>query len=168
MVGAAVTSATLTGLTNGITYTVSVTAVNAANLSSGGNASTSATVRPLVQPGAPKNAALSNSAKNILTLTWQAPDSTTTSALPSGYVIQSSNDGIIWGSEISVDSATSSYAFTVGNPDGSKFFARVLAISSAGRSGFATVAANRGWTPEPVSNLHITSTGDHKIGRAHV
>ncbi len=99
-VSAASTSHTITGLTNGWLYTVTIQAVNARGASA---ATAPATGTPAAVPGAPSNVGVSQPAApapgttdyrgDRLVVTWSAPAGNSTAAV-TGYVVQRRNSAI--------------------------------------------------------------------------
>lgn len=92
------TSATVTGLTRGSTYSFRVAAVNA--LGQGPYLDLQSTVIPSVLPSAPSSVTVTNSISSqvysgpIANLTWSAPDNGGNPI--TDYVIQFSGDGVTW------------------------------------------------------------------------
>ncbi|MEI7943576.1 MAG: fibronectin type III domain-containing protein [Actinomycetes bacterium] len=161
MVGSSSNAATVSGLTNGVSYTFSIQALNVAGYSS---ASASAIATPLVAPGAPKNLTLTPSSATQTTLTWIAPDTTTVTATPISYDLQWSSNGITWSNVETTTATAFTYTFTSGVADGSKFYARVAAVTVNGRGAFATTAISKGWKPSPTTAPAITSLSDKTVG----
>jgi hypothetical protein len=83
-------SCTVTGLTNGTSYTFSVTARNANGTGSASVASGSVT--PSTTPGAPTSVSATNAENTQSVVTWVAPVSTGGAAI-TGYTVTSSTGG---------------------------------------------------------------------------
>ena len=122
-------SCTFTGLTNGTSYTFTVTATNAAGTGSASSASSAAV--PATTPGAPTTV-LGTAGNTQVALTWTAPGSTGGAAI-SGYKVEySSNSGSSWSTATSnTGSATASYTVT-GLTNLSTYIFKVSAINGAG------------------------------------
>jgi hypothetical protein len=181
-VGAAVTNATVSGLTNGTTYTFTVKAINIAGASAG---ATSNAIVPRTLPGAPTNvSAVPGDAS--ATVSWIAPSNT--GGLPLiGYVVTPLLNGVLQSPLSLLSTATTqtvtglvngaTYTFTVkattlsGNGPASATSNAVTprtvpgaptGVTAAGGDGSATVswtapasdggAAITGYTVTPIAN----------------
>lgn len=132
------TTATVTGLTNGVDYVFKVLAVN--KLGIGMSSATSAVLTPITVPNAPTSIK-GVARKKQVTLTWSAP----TSAGGGGvfdYVVQfSRNKGSTW--TTFVDGVSGSTTATVtGLTSGIPYVFRVAAVNAAGTSAFSTTSAS--------------------------
>ncbi|GGK06999.1 hypothetical protein GCM10010123_40970 [Pilimelia anulata] len=118
---------TVTGLSNGTTYTVTVRAVNAVG---GGAASGSAAVTPATVPGAPTSLVV-DAHHESLTLTFQPPGSTGGDAL-TGYQY-SLDDGQTWATLPTAGGTGGARVGTVTNlVNGTTYTVRVRAVNSVG------------------------------------
>jgi titin len=122
-----VASTTVTGLTNGTTYSFRVSALNAVG---SGAASTAVTSTPASVPTVPQ--ALATTASNgQVVLVWNAPASNGGSAV-TGYRIERSTDGITWNT-ISSGVAGNTHTVT-GLTNGVTLMFRIAATNSIGDS----------------------------------
>lgn len=156
---ASATSTTVTGLTNGTAYTVTVTAANAAG--PGATSSPSGPVTPRTVPGAPTGLAATAPRHSSADLTWTAPSSTGGAPItgyqitvtPGGRIV--STPGTVTGSTVTatVDDLTNGTAYT---------FA-VTALNAAG-AGAASAASNpatpRDTTPGAATGVAVSDTTD--------
>ena len=127
---------TLTGLTNGTTYSIRVAANNAI----GRGAYTSAISRvPATTPGTPTGlAATGGSASGRLALSWTAPASTGGSAITS-YTVEYTPSG---GSAQTVSTASSSSSYNLdGLTNGTSYSVRVRAVNAVGAGSYGTSAS---------------------------
>jgi hypothetical protein len=92
-VAANTTVATITGLTNGTAYTVSVTATNAAGTSPAAQAAP-VTPKASIVPGAPANVIASTTAAGAVAVQWSPPMSPGTAAI-TGYAISATTGGAV-------------------------------------------------------------------------
>ncbi|MCK9408260.1 MAG: fibronectin type III domain-containing protein [Bacteroidetes bacterium] len=132
----ATAAATVTGLTNGTSYTFRVSAVNAAG--TGGASDVSAAVIPRTTPGPPTSVSGTSGNTEVL-LTWTAP-SNGGSAI-TDYVIQSSPDGSIW-TTFADGTSTSTSATVTGLTNGQAYTFRVAASNIAGTGNFSSASSS--------------------------
>ena len=128
---ASATSVVVTGLTNGTSYTFTVTATN--GVGTGPASAPSNAVTPLAVPGAPTGVTATRGNASA-TVSWTAPASTGGSAITS-YTVRSNT-----GSVVTVDGSTLSTAVT-GLTDGTSYTFTVTATNAAG-SGPASAPSN--------------------------
>ena len=124
-VGRTATSATITGLTGGVSYRFTVTAVNAAGNSSASSASSAVT--PYTVPGTPTDVmALAGDRRAIIS--WTAPTDNGGSTI-TGYTVTS----VFGGYSATVSSSETSATITNMTPEVAYTF-RVVATNAAGNS----------------------------------
>ena len=136
-----VTSATVTGLTNGTAYTFRVSAVNAAGT---GAASATVTATPRTKPGAPQSvtavvAPASGVGSGQVKVSWSAPTSNGGSPI-TAYVVQRSTNGTTWAT-VATTGATARSHLATGLSNGIRYYFRVLARNAVGDTASATVSA---------------------------
>jgi hypothetical protein len=130
-VSAEARTATVTGLTNGTTYTFTVTAVNAAGTSA---AATSGAVAPATVPAPPAQpTAVAGDGSAVVS--WKAPSSTGGSAI-TGYTVTS----VPGGASATVPAGVTSVTLT-GLTNGTSYAFQVVATNAVGASTAATSAA---------------------------
>ncbi len=129
------TSATVTGLSNGTSYTFRVSAVNAIGT---GSASSTATATPATTPGIPTSLA-GVAASGQTALTWTAPVSTGGSAITDYVVEYKLSSDLSWTTFADGTSATASATVT-GLTNGSSYDFRVSATNSAGTGSVSDTA----------------------------
>ena len=138
-----VTSATVTGLTNGTPYTFRVSAINAA-----GTGATSATVTatPRSVPGAPTGLATTVAlpangvGSGEVALSWTAPAANGGSAITDYLVEYSSNGGTSWTTFTDATSTVTSATVT-GLTNGTPYTFRVSATNAAGTGTASTTTS---------------------------
>ncbi|WP_084074970.1 fibronectin type III domain-containing protein [Demequina sp. NBRC 110052] len=148
------TAATVTGLTNGITYEVRVSAVNAA----GPGLSAEASATPEALPSAPLALEVTP-ADGALSLAWQAPADDGGRAV-SHYLIEHRVEGGVWeGIETAADDGT---AYELGGlVNGTFYEVRVSARNSVGVGpAIEVVAAAPRTTPDAPTGLDVTPGAD--------
>ncbi len=127
-------SATVTGLTNGTSYTFRVSATNVAG--TGATSTVSAAVVPRTVPGAPTSV-VGTAGNSQVSLTWSAPASTGGSVI-TDYVVQfSSNGGSTW-STFADGTSTSTSATVTGLTNGTSYVFQVAAVNVAGTGSYST------------------------------
>ncbi len=147
------TSATVTGLTNGTSYLFEVAAANSAGL---GTYTRSASVTPRTVPGAVTDLA-GTAGNGQVTLMWTAPLSEGGSAITDYVIQQSSNGGVTWTTFTdAVSTATS--ATVTGLTNGTSYRFQVAAVNIAGTGVYAQSIV---LTPQivlgPVTGLAVTA-----------
>ena len=148
--GPSATSLTLTGLTNGTTYTVHVTATNALGT---GPAGVSAAATPATVPGAPTN--VTATAGNAqATVAWTAPSTNGGSAITS-YVVTPYIGTTAQATTTAGGSATS--VVVTGLTNGTTYTFTVAALNSVG-AGAATTSAAATPTGPPAAPTSVSAT----------
>jgi hypothetical protein len=152
------TSATVTGLTNGMAYLFRVAAVNAAG--SGAYGQTSATVTPKTVASAPVSV-VGTPGNGLVSLTWTAPSNG--GAAITDYVVQySSNSGTSWTTFADGTSSVTSATVT-GLTNGTAYLFRVAAVNAAGTGAYGQSAAV---TPRTVATAPRNLVGSPRNGQA--
>ena len=130
-------SATVTGLTNGTSYTFRISPVNAQGT---GTASTaSAAVVPVTTPGVP-TAVAATADGTTATVTWTAPTVTGGTAI-TGYKVESTvDDGATWATATADTASTAATATYSDLTSGASYSFRVSAINAVG-TGTASTAS---------------------------
>ncbi|WP_345718787.1 fibronectin type III domain-containing protein, partial [Kineosporia mesophila] len=136
------TTATVTGLTNGITYRVRVAAVNAAGT---GSTSSSVTVTPLTVAQAPSSLAV-DSGDGSFTATWNAP-AETGGAPVTGYALTYVTPS---GAPV-VQPVSGTRAVVSGLSNGVAYKVSVAAITAAGTGASSAGASALPQAPAPVA-----------------
>ena len=134
------TSCTITGLTNGTSYTVYVTATNGAGLTS--PASYTASILPAAAPSAPQSL-VATGTNSSAALAWTAP-STSNGASSSSYQVQYSTDGSVWNTFTPATplSGTTATTSVTGLSNGTSYYFRVAAINTAGTGAYEYATSN--------------------------
>ena len=125
----------VTGLTNGDSYTFTVTATNSAGTGAASSASNSVT--PVTKPGAPTSVGVT-AGKGSVKVTWKAPSSNGGSAI-THYVIKSSAGKSVTVGDVTSDTVT-------GLTNGTAYTFTVAATSSVGTG--AASAKSKSVTPD--------------------
>lgn len=120
------TGATITGLTNGTTYTFRVAALNRVTV---GDWSLSAAATPATTPGRTRSLAARRGDQRV-SLSWRRP-STTGGASIQHYSIEESIDGVQWNEVAQVPGASTSTTI-LGLTNGVRYRFRVSAVNQAG------------------------------------
>ena len=128
MVAAATTSYRLTGLVNGVTYTFTVTATNAAG---NGAASTSVAAVPYTRAGSPSNLVANALAGGQVNLTWSPPGDNGGAGL-TGYRIERRVEGGEWAVLVSNTSSTWTSHLAIGLDPTISYEFQVSAWNAAG------------------------------------
>ena len=155
------TAATVTGLTNGMTYQFRVKAV-----SSGGTSEASSTATAIVGvPSAPTSLSATPLGLSVR-LSWTAPTQNGGSAI-TDYVAQFSADsGATW-STFSDSVSTSTTTTVTGLTNGLTYQLRVSAVNSVGTSAYSSVVIAVPWAaslPSAPLDLAIASYGLNQVG----
>ncbi|RHA39234.1 fibronectin type III domain-containing protein [Cellulomonas rhizosphaerae] len=119
---------TLTGLTNGTSYQVRVSARSALGT---GTASTAVSFVPATKPAAPRGVKATATGSKKIKVAWTK--STTNGSTISGYQVQYSTTGKSWKTLTTAKSSATSYTWTKATK-GKKYFFRVIARSNLGSS----------------------------------
>ena len=135
------TSCTITGLTNGSSYNVYVTATNGGGLTSPATSYT-ASVIPAAAPSAPQSL-VATGTDSSATLAWTAP-STSNGASSSSYQVQYSTDGSVWNTFTPATplSGTTATTSVTGLSNGTSYYFRVAAINTAGTGAYEYATSN--------------------------
>ncbi len=131
--GSTDTTTTVTGLTNGQSYTFRVRAVNSAGRSAASTAS--ASVTPATVPGAPTNLGVTGGDREV-ELSWTAPASNGGDTI-TGYEYEQSGSGT-WISTGGTDTTYTVFNLTNGQP----YRFRVRALNSVGEGAASAASAN--------------------------
>lgn len=163
------TSFTVTGLTNGTTYTFRVSAINAntsAYLADGFTvmaSSPSNAVTPVALPGAPTGLSATRGNEEV-SLTWTVVDSQVTGEELVGHRIQQSTDnGASWSDAIADTASVAGAATVTGLTNGTAYLFRVSGISAAGSGQYVTLATEvtPSTTPDaPASVTAVAGNGE--------
>ncbi len=153
-----------TGLTAGTTRHYRVRAINSVDPGAWSNVDMATTAAVATAPDAPTALTATAEGQTTITLSWTAPASNG-GAVIMGYRIEVSTDGGTSFSELVASHSTTSYSHT-GLDAGTARHYRVLAINSAGRSGWsntdmATTAAAT--APGAPPNLQVFPSGFHDV-----
>lgn len=154
------TNCRVTGLTNGITYSLTVKAHNAIGWS---QSSASVTAKPDRMPTAPKNVQVTGGYRT-LTVTWSEP--AYEGSRPTSYVVHvSASNG--WSSATTVGQVLSA---TIDVPnstisDNARFTATVTARNELGEGAASAIAETRDiWSDPDPPSVQIKQNGDHVDG----
>lgn len=140
---------TITGLTNGTSYDVRVSAHNSVGY---GATVAAGTATPITTATAPTALAASVGDTQSI-ITWSAPSSNGGSAI-TGYKVERSPDGISWTQAIA--STSSPYTLT-GLTNGTAYQVRVTALNGAGTGATATATVTPGVVPTAPQNVAATA-----------
>lgn len=127
--------ATITGLTNGITYTFRVAAINRVTV---GDWSLSAAATPATVPGRARSFVARRGDQRV-SLSWRKPISTGGAAIQH-YSIEESTDGVQWNEIVQVP-GTSTATTVLGLTNGVRYRFRVTAVNQAGAGTRSTLAS---------------------------
>jgi hypothetical protein len=142
------TSATVTGLTNGNTYTFTVTATNAAG-TSGVSGSTNPITLALFAPDAPNNVT-SSIGNGQVTIMWQAPANNGGTPI-TGYLVTSTNGLSLLTTDTTV--------VIPGLNNGVSYSFSVAAINAIGTGAPAYISATPATVPDSPTNI-VASAGN--------
>ena len=149
--GGTATSHTVTGLTNGQSYTFRVRAVNSAGASAASGAS--ASVTPATVPGAPTNLGATASDEQV-DLIWTAPASNGGQSI-TGYEYEQGGSGT-W-----ISTGGTATTYTVFNlTNGQPYRFRVRALNSVGAGAASAASPNVTPATEPDAPTDLTATVD--------
>ena len=151
------TSATITGLTNGVTYYFRVAAVNSAGTST---YSSSVTAAPFSAAAAPTISTVFATANSAI-VNWAAPASNGGSAI-TDYVVQYSLNSVNW-TTYSDGTSTSTSATVTGLSAGTTYYFRVAAVNSAGTGTYSAAAIATTWAVPGAPTIPSTFGGDGQI-----
>ncbi|NUR80350.1 MAG: choice-of-anchor D domain-containing protein, partial [Dermatophilaceae bacterium] len=129
-VAATAVSATVSGLTNGTTYTLQVRAVSAVGASPAGVSNAVVPIAP-APPGTPTGVT-ATAGNATVSVTWTAPVDTGTSAI-TGYTVQAFDGATVAGTPLSVV-ATARSATVSGLTNGTSYTVHVTAVNAVGAS----------------------------------
>jgi len=135
-IAAGATSATVTGLVNGTTYTLQVRAVNA--LGAGSLSAASNAVTPTGVPGAPTNV-VGVRGNTTVALSWNAPIVDGGTAI-TGYSVQVRIAGTVVRTDVLTSAATN--AVITGLTNGTAYTFRVLATNANGSGALSVASAS--------------------------
>jgi hypothetical protein len=132
---------TLTGLTNGTSYSIRVAANNAAGR---GPYTTAITRTPATTPGTPTGlTATGGSSSGRLVLNWTAPGTNGGSAI-TGYTVEYTPSG---GSAVVVNTGSTTASFNLdGLTNGTSYSVRVRAVNAVGAGSYSTAATGTPFT----------------------
>jgi hypothetical protein len=157
--GAAATSTTVTGLTDGTAYDVRISAVNAAGT---GTATTIVAATPGTVPGAPTGLT-ATPGNGQLALSWTAPGSSGGSAV-TDYVVQYRVSPSGAWTTFPDGTSTATTATVTSLTNGTAYDVRVLAATANGiGTASATVTATPITAPGAPTGLAATATGDRAV-----
>ena len=153
-----------TGLTAGTTRHYRVRAINSVDPGAWSNVDMATTAAVATAPDAPTALTATADGQTTITLSWTAPASNG-GAVIMGYRIEVSTDGGTSFSELVASHSTTSYSHT-GLDAGTARHYRVLAINSAGRSGWSntdSATTTAATAPGAPPNLQVFPTGFHDV-----
>lgn len=154
------TSCTISGLTNGTSYVVSVVAINSQGSSAG---ALSSSITPTVAPGTPTNVTTSVSPLGTVTISWSAPASTGGTSIQR-YVVSVAGSS----SQCSAQAPSTSCTLS-GLVFGIRYTISVSAVNSAGTSAASTVAITPQTVPSaPTSVISTAAPGQMTVRWAAV
>ena len=151
------TSHTLTGLTNGTTYTIQLRAVN----SIGGSGHTQTTTTPATEPGTPTGFNAASGTRQV-TLGWTAPGSDGGSAITKYQYRHSTDAGVTWnpdwtdipdGDDTDTDPANETSHTLTGLTNGTTYTIQLRAVNSIGGSGHTQTTTTLATPPDPPSTF---------------
>ena len=131
------TSATITGLTLGTSYTFRVQAINSIGSGTASNSSSSLPV--ITVPGTFSSGVSATASPGQVSLSWSAPSSNGGSAITDYLIEYTSNGGTSWSTYAHTASAATN-AIVTGLTAGATYSFRVSAINAAGTGPVSTVA----------------------------
>ena len=153
-----------TGLTAGTTRHYRVRAINSVDPGAWSNVDMATTAAVATAPDAPTALTATADGQTTITLSWTAPASNG-GAVIMGYRIEVSTDGGTSFSELVASHSTTSYSHT-GLDAGTARHYRVLAINSAGRSGWSntdSATTTAATAPGAPPNLQVRTNGFHDV-----
>ncbi|XP_043938031.1 receptor-type tyrosine-protein phosphatase beta-like [Protopterus annectens] len=144
-------SATITGLTPGGSYNVSISAVSLDNITTGDSVVTSSSTRPEKIT----NLSVTNNSTNTLFLTWTAP-----SGLHSYYIVNAVN---ISGNSLTNMSVMSESAIITGLTPGGSYNVSISAVSLDNTTTGDSVVTSRFTRPEKITNLSVRNNSTNTL-----
>jgi len=156
----AATTATVTGLTNGVNYVFRVTAQNAVGV--GSPSDPSAPVKPLAPASAPTNLQVTLGTGQAV-LTWGVPASAGGSSITDYRVESSIDNGLTW-TTVADGVSTATTATVPGLVNGTTYRFRVAAITEIGPGTYSAPSAAVTPTAAPAAPAGLTATiGDRFV-----
>lgn len=151
------TTATLTGLTSGASYTFKISANNSLGSGTASTVSTAAVAQPATAPGAiTQTAATAGSNPGEVVLTWTAP-AANGSAI-TDYVVEYSLDGGVTWVTFTDGTSTATTATITGLTVGTPYVFRVTAINGVGTATAGTASAPQAPATQVVNNSVSSNT----------
>ena len=153
----AATTATLTGLTSGASYTFKISATNSLGSGTASTVSTAAVAQPATAPAAiSQTTATAGSNPGEVVLTWTAP-AANGSAI-TDYLIEYSLDGGVTWVTFTDGTSTATSATITGLTVGTSYVFRVTAINGVGTATAGTASAPQAPATQVVNNSVSSST----------
>jgi titin len=150
-------TATVTGLTNGTSYSFRVYAINGAG--AGAPVTTATTHQPGAKASAP-TALVATPASTQVGLSWTAPADTGGTTL-TGYVVEQSDDGgLNW---VTATTVSGTSATITGLTNGNAYSFRVRASNSAGSGAASTTATSTPFTTPGAVVVAAPAPGDSQV-----
>ena len=151
------TTATLTGLTSGASYTFKISATNSLGSGTASTVSSAAVAQPATAPGAiTQTTATAGSNPGEVVLTWTAP-AANGSAI-TDYLIEYSLDGGVTWVTFTDGTSTATTATITGLTVGTSYVFRVTAINGVGTAAAGTASAPQAPATQVVNNSVSSNT----------